>query len=173
MKFALNGALTIGTLDGANVEIREAVGEENFFLFGLDEPGVSALRARGYDPWSYVTADVSLREALESIAAGDLCPEEPGRFRPIVDALLRHGDAYLVLADFPGYRECRRAVSRVWADPERWTRMSILNTARMGRFSSDVTIARYAREIWGVEGADWPSPSSASNGRPVTSSSNP
>ncbi|MBI5499516.1 MAG: glycogen/starch/alpha-glucan phosphorylase [Deltaproteobacteria bacterium] len=151
MKFALNGALTIGTLDGANVEIRDAVGPENFFLFGLDEPGVREVRARGYDPWTYANADVSLREALESIAGGELSPEEPGRFRPIVDSLLRGGDTYLLLADFASYRECRREVAKVWADPERWTRMSILNAARMGRFSSDVTIANYAREIWGVE----------------------
>ena len=150
MKFALNGALTIGTLDGANVELREAVGAENFFLFGLDEPGVAAVRARGYDPWSYAAADVSLREALESIAAGDLSPEEPDRFRPIVDSLLRDGDTYLVLADFAAYRACRRDVSKVWADTERWTRMSILNAARMGTFSSDVTIEKYAKEIWGV-----------------------
>jgi starch phosphorylase len=150
MKFSLNGALTIGTLDGANVEIREAVGAENFFLFGLDEPGVAALKARGYDPRVPYEADVSLREALDSIAAGELSPDEPGRFRPVVDALLQHGDPYLLLADFADYRACRRRVAAAWRDPEAWTRMAILNVARMGRFSSDATIERYARDIWGV-----------------------
>jgi starch phosphorylase len=150
MKFSLNGALTIGTLDGANVEIREAVGAENFFLFGLDEPGVAALKARGYDPRVPYEADVSLREALDSIAAGDLSPEQPARFRPIVDALLQHGDPYLLLADFADYRACRRRVAAAWREPETWTRMAILNVARMGRFSSDATIERYAKDIWGV-----------------------
>jgi len=149
MKFALNGALTIGTLDGANVEIREAVGEENFFLFGLDEPGAVALRAKGYDPRRFYQSDGILHDALDAIASGELCPDDPGRFRPIVDSLLGT-DTFLLLADFADYGRCQSAVDAAWRDQEGWTRRSILNVARVGGFSSDLTITRYAKEIWNV-----------------------
>ena len=150
MKFALNGALTIGTLDGANVEILEAVGPEGLFLFGLDEPGVVALKARGYDPRAYYEADPVLRDALDSLRRGELTPDDPGRYRSLIDALLFRGDTYLLLADFGSYRDAQAAVDEAWQDPEAWTRRSIRTVARMGGFSSDETIARYATEIWGV-----------------------
>ncbi len=149
MKFALNGALTVGTLDGANVELREAVGAENFFLFGLTVEGVQALRRRGYAPREIERTDATVRAVLEAVAGGRFSPEEPGLFRPIVDSLLGN-DPYLVLADFADYLACQDRVSRAWAEPEAWTRMAILNTARSGRFSSDRTIREYADEIWQV-----------------------
>ena len=150
MKFALNGALTIGTLDGANVEILEAVGAEGLFLFGLDAPGVVALKARGYDPRSYYEADPVLRDVLDAVARGELTPDDPHRYRSLVEGLLFGGDPYLVLADFGSYRDAQAAVDEAWRDPETWTRRSIRTTARMGGFSSDETITRYATEIWGV-----------------------
>jgi starch phosphorylase len=149
MKFALNGALTLGTLDGANVELREAVGPENFFLFGLTVEEVTALRARGYVPRERYEADRSLREVLDAIGSGAFSPEEPHLFRPIVDSLLQ-GDRYLVLADFAAYCAAQHELALAYQDPERWTRMAILNVARAGRFSSDRTIRQYADEIWRV-----------------------
>jgi starch phosphorylase len=151
MKFALNGALTIGTLDGANVEIREEVGEENFFLFGLTAQEVGDWKARGYDPRELYRANVQLREALDLIGSGDLSPGQPDLFAPLVRGLLDCGDPYMLLADFDSYVSCQRRVSAAYRDTEAWTRMSILNVARMGRFSSDRTIREYAAEIWGVK----------------------
>jgi starch phosphorylase len=151
MKFALNGALTVGTLDGANVEIREEVGPENFFLFGLTVEQVAALRRRGYDPWEVYRNDRRLKAVLDALSSGLFSPEEPGLFRPIVDSLLNGGDPYLVLADFAAYCACQEEVERAYRDPERWTRMAILNVARSGKFSSDRTIREYAEQIWGVE----------------------
>jgi len=151
MKFALNGALTIGTLDGANVEIREEVGAENFFLFGLTVEQVAALRKRGYDPWEYYRNDRRLKTVLDALAGATFSPHEPGLFRPIVDSLLNGGDPYMVLADFAAYCACQEDVDRAYADTERWTRMAILNVARTGKFSSDRTIREYAEQIWGVE----------------------
>jgi starch phosphorylase len=156
MKFALNGALTIGTLDGANVEIREAVGSGHFFLFGLDADGVRDLWRRGYDPRAAARADAELSEALEAIAAGAFSGGDRDLFRPLLDNLLHH-DPFLVLADFPAYRDAQRRVEAAWADPEGWTRSSILNTARAGRFSSDRAIAEYCRLIWQVEPCPVPS----------------
>jgi starch phosphorylase len=150
MKFALNGALTIGTLDGANVEIREEVGPENFFLFGLTVEQVAALRKRGYDPWEYYRNDRRLKGVLDAVAAGVFSPSEPGLFRPLVDSLLNGGDPYMVLADFAAYCACQEEVERAYREPERWTRMAILNVARTGKFSSDRTIREYAEQIWGV-----------------------
>jgi glycogen phosphorylase len=150
MKFALNGALTIGTLDGANVEIREEVGPENFFLFGLTVEEVSALRRRGYDPREHYRADPRLRRVLDALAGGMFSPEDPALFRPVVDSLLT-ADPYLVLADFAAYCACQEEVERAYRDPERWTRMAILNVARSGKFSSDRTIREYAEQIWGIE----------------------
>ena len=150
MKFALNGALTIGTLDGANIEIREAVGEENFFLFGLTEEEVVGMRADGYDPRQYFERSLELKKALDMIATGAFSPEAPDLFRPIVDSLLNQGDYYMVLADYESYVHAQEEVSRAYEDRERWTRMSILNTAHMGRFSSDRAVMEYVRDIWQV-----------------------
>jgi starch phosphorylase len=150
MKFALNGALTIGTLDGANVEIREEVGPENFFLFGLTVEQVAALKKRGYDPWEYYRNDRRLKGVLDALASGVFSPHEPSLFRPVVDSLLNGGDPYLVLADFAAYCACQEEVERAYRDPERWTRMAILNVARAGKFSSDRTIREYAEQIWGI-----------------------
>ena len=150
MKFALNGALTIGTLDGANIEIREAVGAENFFLFGHDEDEVVSMRETGYNPMSVCENCLELKKALDMIATGFFSPEAPDLFRPIVDSLLSHGDYYMVLADYEDYLKAQGEVARAYGDQERWTRMSILNTASMGRFSSDRSIMEYARDIWKV-----------------------
>jgi starch phosphorylase len=150
MKFAMNGALTIGTLDGANVEIRDAVGAENFFLFGLTVPEVRELRRRGYNPWEVYRAQPDLKRVIDAVAGGTFSPGEPRLFQPIVDALLNGGDPYLVLADFAAYVAAQEAVSRTYLDVERWTRMAILNVARTGVFSSDRTIRQYAEEIWKV-----------------------
>ncbi|OHD23775.1 MAG: glycogen phosphorylase [Spirochaetes bacterium GWB1_66_5] len=153
MKFALNGALTIGTLDGANVEIREEVGEENFFLFGLTAAEVAQQQARGYDPRELFDSNPTLRGALDLIASGALSPGQPDLFVPIVAGLLDHGDPYMLLEDFDSYLNCQQRVAAAYRDQEAWTRMSILNVARMGRFSSDRTIREYADEIWGVRAA--------------------
>jgi starch phosphorylase len=150
MKFAMNGALTVGTLDGANVEIRQEVGPENFFLFGLTVDQVKDLRRRGYDPREIYRQDPELRAVVDAIASGTFSPGEPQLFQPIVDSLLQGGDTWLVLADFRAYLACQELVSRAWLDVERWTRMAILNVARTGVFSSDRTIRQYAEEIWNV-----------------------
>jgi starch phosphorylase len=153
MKFALNGALTIGTLDGANVEIREEVGEENFFLFGLTAAEVAERKARGYDPRELYRADAQLREALDLIGSGALSPGQPDLFAPLVRGLLDYGDPYMLLADFQPYVSCQQRVAAAYRDQQAWTRMSIFNVARMGRFSSDRTIREYAEQIWGVRPA--------------------
>jgi starch phosphorylase len=150
MKFALNGALTIGTLDGANVEIREQVGAENFFLFGLTVEEVQALKQAGYDPRDVLRRDPSLAAVFDALASGVFSGGDRTLYRPILDALTSGGDPYLVLADFAAYRDCQEEVSRAWGDPDRWTRMAILNVARSGVFSSDRTIRQYADEIWKV-----------------------
>jgi starch phosphorylase len=149
MKFSMNGALTIGTLDGANIEIREAVGTENFFLFGLTADEVKAVKASGYDPRRFVDADDELRDALNLINSGAFSPEDPGLFRPLVESLW-YNDEYLVLADFRAYAACQDAVDEAYCDQDGWTRTSILNVARIGRFSSDRSIREYAEKIWGV-----------------------
>ena len=149
MKFSLNGALTLGTLDGANVEIREEVGADHFFLFGLTAEEVEGLKARGYRPREYYERSPLLREALDFIASGALCGGEPGLFHPLVENLLEH-DPFLVLADFDSYLECQERVSRLWKDRQAWTRSAILNVARMGKFSSDRSIRDYCETIWGV-----------------------
>jgi len=150
MKFALNGALTVGTLDGANVEIRECVGPENFFLFGLDADEAIALEEGGYNPIDRYNGDAELKSVIDAIASGEFSADEPARFRPLVDSLLHH-DEYLLLADFRSYVECSERAAAAFGDRERWTWMSILNTARCGFFSSDRTIRQYCREIWRVE----------------------
>jgi starch phosphorylase len=147
MKLALNGALTIGTLDGANVEIREAVGAENFFLFGLTVEGVERTWREGYRPGELYEADPELRDAVDALVSGELSRGDRGLFRPLVHGLLTN-DPFLVLADYRAYVDAQGAVEAAWSDEERWTRASILNVARMGRFSSDRSIRDYAREIW-------------------------
>ena len=150
MKFSLNGALTIGTLDGANVEIREEVGPENFFLFGLDAEQVQDLKSRGYRPREYYDRSFELRVVLDFIASGALAGGDTGLFQPLVDNLLRD-DPFLVLADYEAYVECQAQVSALWKDPSAWTRKSILNVARMGKFSSDRSIRDYCELVWKVK----------------------
>ena len=147
MKFALNGALTVGTLDGANIEIREHVGADNFFLFGLTTEEVYAAKEGGYDPREFYEANADLREAIDWIACGQFSGGDTNIFRPIVDSLLYH-DEYMLCADFASYLACQDLVAEAYADTERWTTMSILNAARSGFFSSDRTIAEYNRDIW-------------------------
>ncbi|MDP9084344.1 MAG: glycogen/starch/alpha-glucan phosphorylase [Pseudomonadota bacterium] len=150
MKFCMNGALTIGTLDGANIEIREEVGAENFFLFGLSTPEVYALKAKGYRPMDYYNSNPGLRDVIDLIRSGFFSRGDVEQFRPLIDGLMYH-DPYMLLADFQSYVECQAKVSETYADAERWTRMSILNTARSGKFSSDRTIREYCTDIWGVK----------------------
>jgi len=150
MKFALSGAMTIGTLDGANVEIREEVGEENFFLFGLDAQEVMAMKAQGYNPLTYYRNNAELKTVIDQIASGFFSPKEPGLFKSIVDSLL-YKDEYMLLADYQFYADCQEKVSLAYQDQTHWTRMSILNVARMGKFSSDYTISEYCKSIWHVQ----------------------
>lgn len=148
MKLALNGALTIGTLDGANIEIGNEVGNENIFIFGLTAAEVSQVKAEGYRPWDFYHSNEELRAVLDMIGSGFFSPDEPDRFKPIVDALLDHGDQYLLLADYASYIACQKKVEIVYQDQEQWVRKAILNIANMGKFSSDRTIMQYATEIW-------------------------
>ena len=150
MKFSMNGALTIGTLDGANVEIREAVGEENFFLFGLTASEVQEQLNAGYQPWQVVDNDPELRHALDLIDSGLFSHGDRQLFAPLTGKL-RAQDPYLVCADYRAYLDCQDSVDAQYRDPERWTRMTILNVARIGRFSSDRAIREYAEEIWRVQ----------------------
>ncbi|MFL5321016.1 MAG: glycogen/starch/alpha-glucan phosphorylase [Myxococcaceae bacterium] len=149
MKFALNGALTLGTLDGANIEIRDAVGEENFFLFGLTADEVIARKKEGYRPREVYEKDSMLKAVIDLIGSGFFSPEDHSLFKPLVDSLLVH-DEYLVLEDFRAYVEAQEQVARAYTDPEAWTKKSLLNVARVGRFSSDRTIREYAKEIWDI-----------------------
>ena len=150
MKLSLNGALTIGTLDGANVEIMEEVGAANFFLFGLTTEEVADLRRTGYNPWDYYHGNPELKQVLDMIGSGYFSPDEPDRFQPIVDALLRYGDHYLLLADYASYVACQERVGALYQRREEWIRKAILNVAGMGKFSSDRTIRQYAEQIWHV-----------------------
>ena len=150
MKFSMNGALTIGTLDGANVEIRDAVGAENFFLFGLTTDEIHALQQAGYRPHEYYEQNPSLKGALDLIGSGHFSRGDTALFQPLINSLI-HYDDYFVLADFQSYIDCQNEVSQAWADRHHWTKMSILNVARMGPFSSDRTIRDYCRDIWRVE----------------------
>ena len=149
MKFALNGALTLGTLDGANIEIRDLVGPENFFLFGLTEDQVLAAQQQGYRPRDYYERNGELREVLDLIDSGFFCPEDRNTLKPLVQSLLNE-DRYMVLADFESYQAAQEQVARAYSDHDKWDRMAILNVARTGWFSSDRTIREYASEIWGV-----------------------
>jgi starch phosphorylase len=147
MKFALNGALTVGTLDGANIEIRERVGPENFFLFGLTTEQVFALKAQGYNPMAYYDANAELKQVIDRIASGHFSNGDTALFKPLLDSLLNH-DEYLLFADYQAYLDCHDSAIRAYQDPEAWTRMSILNTARSGFFSSDRAMRQYCEEIW-------------------------
>ncbi len=150
MKFSMNGALTIGTLDGANVEIREEVGAENFFLFGLTAEEVYALQRSGYQPMEYYRGNPELQAVIECINSGHFSNGDQELFKPLVDSLLYH-DTFMLFADFAAYVDAQRQVDEAYRDQERWTRMSILNTARMGKFSSDRAIREYCQDIWKVK----------------------
>src|SRR5579862_49630 len=150
MKLALNGALTIGTEDGANIEIRDNVGQDNIFIFGNNAAQVQQLRASGYQPGKYYEENTELRRVLNQIAGNDFSADQPGRYQPIIDSLLKHGDYYMLLADFASYAAAQDRVDRVHVQTEAWTRRAILNVAGMGPFSSDRAIREYADEIWGV-----------------------
>jgi starch phosphorylase len=149
MKFSMNGALTIGTLDGANVEIREEVGEENFFLFGMNADEVHQKQLEGYRPWDYYHGDHELKSDIDLINSGLFSHGDINLFRPLTDHLVNH-DPFMVLADYRAYLECQERVSAAWRNRSNWDRMSILNVARMGKFSSDRAIAEYAEHIWNI-----------------------
>jgi starch phosphorylase len=151
MKLALNGALTIGTLDGANVEIKEEVGDDNIFIFGLTVEEVDALLARGYNPWDYYHRDEELRAVIDWLGSDFFTPGEHGAFGQVHASLLHGGDPYLLLADFRSYCDCQQRVDQAYRDKARWAQMAMLNTARMGKFSSDRTIREYARDIWNLQ----------------------
>jgi glycogen phosphorylase len=147
MKFQMNGALTIGTMDGANIEIREEVGADNFFLFGMSAEQVQARRAAGYRPLELYQSEPELREVIDLIRDGFFSRGSSAMFRDLIENLLFH-DPYMVLADYQSYAACQQRVDEAYRDPEGWTRMSILNTARSGKFSSDRTIREYCTDIW-------------------------
>jgi glycogen phosphorylase len=151
MKFALNGALTIGTLDGANVEIGEEVGNDNIFIFGLNADEVQKIKYSGYNPREYYHSNADLRKVIDMIKSGFFSPEQPDLFKPIVRSLLDQGDTYMLMADFEDYVRCQQEVSQAYKDEEKWTTMAILNVARMGKFSTDRTIKEYAEEIWDIK----------------------
>jgi glycogen phosphorylase len=150
MKFAMNGALTIGTLDGANIEIRAEVGAENFFLFGLSAEEVSGLKAQGYRPWDFYQSNDMLKTVLDFVGDGYFSHGDRDLFRPLIDKLLSD-DPFMVLADYQSYVDCQDRVAQVYCDPDQWSRKSMLNTARMGKFSSDRAIREYCRDIWKIE----------------------
>jgi starch phosphorylase len=150
MKLAMNGALTIGTLDGANIEIRDAVGADNFFLFGLTTEEVHHEQRTGYSPRAVYEQNERLREVIDLIANGFFSQEDPALFRPLTDSLLDH-DAYMLFADFDAYVACQQKVSQAFLDQTSWHSMATKNIAHVGPFSSDRTIKEYATEIWGAE----------------------
>jgi starch phosphorylase len=148
MKLALNGALTIGTDDGANIEIRQQVGDDNIFIFGLRADEVAAQRAAGYHPLRLYEENPRLKGVLDAVAGGQFSPDEPSRYRALVDSLLWGGDHYMLLADFDSYLAAQARVDALFRDREAWARCSITNVAAMGLFSSDRTIREYARDVW-------------------------
>jgi starch phosphorylase len=154
MKLSLNGALTVGTWDGANIEIMEAVGEENFFAFGLKADEVIDLRRRGCDAGEYCRGNAELRRALEMVDSGYFSCEEPELFRPLVKYLTTGDDPYLILADFEAYLAAQDRVDRTYRDQKDWNRKAVLNVARMGRFSIDRTVKDYASRVWGIPVTD-------------------
>lgn len=150
MKLALNGALTMGTMDGANVEMLENIGKDNIFIFGLTTDDIDRLNRQGYEPRYYYESDPSLKRIIDMIANGFFSPEEPTRYRMITDNLL-NCDHFKVLADFKAYMTVSDRADKVYNNPTEWNRMAILNTARMGYFSSDRTISEYAEKVWHVK----------------------
>lgn len=153
MKFMLNGALTIGTLDGANVEMMEEMGKENIFIFGMTVDEVEALKKKGYKSSDFIVQNAQLRQCIDQIEGGYFSPENPSMFQDIANDL-RYHDRFMLCADYASYMEAQDKVNRTYSDPKLWTRMSIMNVASSGKFSSDRTIAEYAKDIWGVEPSD-------------------
>jgi starch phosphorylase len=152
MKFAMNGALTIGTLDGANIEIREEVGEENIYIFGHTAEQIREMRREGsYDPRALYESNPIIQRVMDTFRTDLFCPHEPGLFRWIFDSLVYHGDYYFHLADLPSYIETQERAAQEYLQPEVWTRKAILNVARIGKFSSDRTVQEYARDIWYIK----------------------
>jgi starch phosphorylase len=143
--------LTIGTLDGANVEIMEEVGAENIFIFGLKAHEVAEKRRSGYNPREFYENDAELRRVMDMIGSGFFSPDERGLFSPVYDSLMHHGDYYMLMADYRPYMEAQAAVDALYLDQDQWVRKSILNAANMGKFSSDRSVMEYARGIWHVE----------------------
>jgi starch phosphorylase len=150
MKFSMNGALTIGTMDGANVEIRQEVGAENFFLFGLSSTQVEDLKASGYCPMDYYNSNEELRAVIDRIQSGFFSNRNTDLFKPLVNSLLFE-DKYMLMADYQSYIDCQERVNALWQDQEGWARMSLLNVARIGKFSSDRAIQEYCRDIWKID----------------------
>ncbi|MEO6696598.1 MAG: glycogen/starch/alpha-glucan phosphorylase, partial [Gammaproteobacteria bacterium] len=150
MKFALNGAMIIGTLDGANVEIREEVGDDNIFIFGRTAEEVRKIRSEGYRPREFYESNEELRQVLDMIGSGFFSPDHADLYKPIIDNLLQH-DHYLLLSDYASYIACQGRVDALYRNQSEWTRRAILNVAGMGKFSSDRTIREYAEEIWNVK----------------------
>jgi starch phosphorylase len=146
----MNGALTAGTLDGANIEIREAVGAENFFLFGLTSEQVYETKAKGYVPRAFYQSNAVLKEVLDELASGRFSRGDQGLFKPLLDSFLT-SDPYMLLADFQSYVDCQDNIDKAFLDTDHWTRMSVLNTARMGKFSSDRAVQQYCDDIWHVK----------------------
>ncbi|MBN2732077.1 MAG: glycogen/starch/alpha-glucan phosphorylase, partial [Balneolaceae bacterium] len=151
MKFALNGALTIGTLDGANVEMRNQVGEENIFIFGLTVEEIGKLREEGYNPHEYLDTNEELQKIIAQLSNGFFTPDEPDIFQPIINALLNQGDYYMVMADYQPYVDMQRQVEELYNDQDEWNRKAIINTANMGFFSSDRAVREYAENIWNID----------------------
>ena len=150
MKFSMNGALTIGTMDGANIEIMETVGRENFFLFGLTVEEIRSLRNKGYRPFELYQKDQDLKEIIDRLLSGEFSGGDKNLFRPLTDSMLGE-DTYFVLQDFQSYTLCQENISNAFLDRSHWTKMSVLNTARMGKFSSDRSIREYCDKIWKVK----------------------
>ena len=151
MKMSLNGALTIGTMDGANVEIHDEVGAENIFIFGMNTDEVAQLNASGYNPWQYYDNNPELKQALDMLNNGYFSPEDHDRFKPIFNALTYQGDHYMLLADYASYIESQQQVEQLYRDQDAWMRKAILNVANMGKFSSDRTIREYSEHIWNAK----------------------
>lgn len=151
MKLALNGAVTMGTLDGANVEIKEAVGDDNIFIFGMTVEEVQQLRARGYNPWEYYANNPNLKDALDWLVSDYFMPGDPNAFMPLRKSVLDWGDPFMVCADYQAYCDAQKKADEAFSDKPRWAKMAILNTARIGRFSSDRTIKEYAEDIWNLK----------------------
>jgi starch phosphorylase len=148
MKFALNGALTIGTLDGANIEIRERVGDENIFIFGLTADEIEQKRTAGYNPHDYLDCNEGLQKIIAQLSQGFFTPDEPDVFQPIINALLNQVDYYMVMADYQSYIDAQQQVEKVYRNRNEWNRRAIINIANMGHFSSDRAVRQYANKIW-------------------------